>query len=90
MLERLDSWSDLCFTLLIMNDLKPSKSVLASTALKKVGGGLSDFVLLLVVLCFTGVAIVAVAIAAPLALAVSALIGTRGEKRTGWQTVKAS
>ncbi|MGV6800616.1 MAG: hypothetical protein ACWA5L_01690 [bacterium] len=51
---------------------------------------LTDMVLFLAVLAFTGVAIIAVAIAAPLAIGVTAIIGRKGDKsRSGWQAAKA-
>ena len=50
---------------------------------------IADMFIFVVVLCFTGVAIVAVAIAAPLAIAVSAIVGTRGTSRRGWRPAKA-
>lgn len=68
----------------------PVQTVESTSLPRKALNGLMDMVLFIVVLAFTGVAIIAVAIAAPLALAVSAIIGARGEHRSGWRPAKAS
>ena len=49
-----------------------------------------DFILFIVVLCFTGVAMLAVAIVAPLAVGVSAIIGRNRRSRSSWKPTKAS
>lgn len=52
--------------------------------------GLVDFVLFVIVLCFTGVAMIAVAIVAPLAVGISAIIGRHKRPRSSWRSAKAS
>ncbi len=72
-------------------ELQPKqKNETALSLAQKAVQGVADIVLFVVVLCFTGITIVALAIAAPLAVAVSAIIGTRREGRSGWKAAKAS
>lgn len=66
------------------------KSGSALALAQKAATGLVDFVLFVVVLCFTGVAMIAVAIVAPLAVGVSAIIGRQQRTRSSWKPVKAS
>ena len=65
------------------------QSLSASDLMKKAASGLMDVVLFVVVLCFTGVAMIAVAIVAPLAVGISALIGRHRDTRSSWKRVKA-
>ncbi len=76
--------------MIIMESLPMQKNETALSLLRKAVHGVADIVLFVVVLCFTGITIVALAIAAPLAVAISALIGSRREGRSGWKAAKAS
>ncbi len=58
--------------------------------LRKAASGVADIFLFIIILAFTGVTVIAVAIAAPLALGISAIIGSRRAEKTGWQPAKAS
>ncbi len=61
----------------------------ADSLFRKSVSGLTDIFLFVIILCFTGVTVIAVAIAAPLALGISAIIGNRRNTRPGWRPAKA-
>ncbi|WP_306252959.1 hypothetical protein [Parvularcula sp. IMCC14364] len=57
---------------------------------RKAASGIADIFLFIIILAFTGVTVIAVAIAAPLALGISAIIGSRRAEKSGWQPAKAT
>ena len=73
-----------------MSSLPVEKPDTALSIAKKAVGAVADIILFVVVLGFTGITMIALAIAAPLALGISALIGAKSEQRAGWKPVKAN